>query len=207
MMDIQRVMGIMDASARTRRTLERSLHEIDRRALNAMVLVKRHGNKLASYGVVAQAFREQAVHLKEATVPLQQLIAPLVRANLRIVQHRRFEEVFQQAARMMEGSSRGRAFLEQSENNWRGDIAADEADGLRILRRLTETVTRLQEGIAEQEYVVTNGRIEAALSEDTGAPLMRVSQEMGLAVAKVRDAIWGYRAELEEVLHEGSTGF
>ena len=61
LMDIQRIMQIMDASSRTRRIIERSLHEIDRRALNAMVLVKRHGNKLASYGVVAQAFREQAV--------------------------------------------------------------------------------------------------------------------------------------------------
>ena len=47
---------------------------------------------------------------------------------------------------------------------------------------------RLQEGIAEQEYVVTNGRIEAALSERSGAPLMRVSHEMGVAVATVRDA-------------------
>jgi hypothetical protein len=27
---------------------------------------------------------------------------------------------------------------------------------------------------------------------------------MGLAVAKVRDAIWKYRGELEEVLHESS---
>ena len=65
-MDIRRIMCIMDASYRTRRTIEHSLHEIDRRALNAMVLVKRHGNKLAGYGVVAQAFREQASHLKQA---------------------------------------------------------------------------------------------------------------------------------------------
>lgn len=203
-MDIARLMRIMDASARTRRTMERSLHEIDRRALNAMVLVKRHGNKLASYGVVAQAFREQAVRLKEATAPLQLLIAPLVRANLRIVQHRRFASVFRQAADKMGESSRGTSFLVQAERNCRGDMAAEEADGLLILRRLTETVARLQEGIAEQEYVVTNGRIEAALSEETGAPLMRVSDQMGLAVTKVREAIWGYRAELEEVLHEGS---
>ncbi len=203
-MDIERVMRIMDASARTRRTMERSLHEIDRRALNAMVLVKRHGNKLASYGVVAQAFREHAVRLKEATAPLQQLIAPLVRVNLRIVQHRRFAEVFRVAGQMMQGNARGGSFLAESEKNWRGDIAAEEADGLRILRQLTETVARLQEGIAEQEYVVTNGRIEAALSEEIGAPLMRVSHEMGLAVTKVREAIWGYRAELEEVLDEGS---
>ncbi len=81
-------MRIMDASFRTRRMIEQSLHEIDRRALNAMVLVKRHGNKLASYGVVAQAFREQAVHLKEAATPLQHSIAPLVRVQMRILQQR-----------------------------------------------------------------------------------------------------------------------
>lgn len=203
-MDIQRIMQIMDASSRTRRTIERSLHEIDRRALNAMVLVKRHGNKLASYGVVAQAFREQAVHLKDAAAPLQQSVAPLVRVELRILQHARFTEMFRRTEEMTKANGRFSTFLSQSERNWRRNIEAEEAEGITILRQLVETVARLQEGIAEQEYVVTNGRIEAALSEQSGAPLMRVSHEMGLAVAKVRDAIWRYRAELEEVLHESS---
>ena len=201
-MDIQTVMRIMDSSSRTRRTMEQSLHEIDRRALNAMVLVKRHGNNLASYGVVASAFREQAVRLKAAAVPLQESIAPLVRARLRILQHRRFADAFRRTAERNDGNPRLAAFLAQSEKNWQHDIEAEETEGLRILRHLVETAVRLQEGITEQEYVVTNGRIEAALSEKTGAPLMRVSQEMGTAVAKVRDAIWEYRAELEEVLHE-----
>lgn len=201
-MDIQRVMQIMDVSHLTRRTIERSLREIDRRALNAMVLVKRHGNKLASYGVVAQAFREQAVLLKDAAAPLQQSIAPLVRVHMRILQHAQFSEMFKRTAQVTNGKSRAVEFLRSSEKNWERNIDAEESEGLAILCQLIETVIRLQEGIAEQEYVVTNGRIEAALSERTGAPLMRVSHEMGLAVAKVRDAIWTYRGELEEVLHE-----
>ncbi len=205
-MDIHRIMQIMDASSRTRRTIERSLHEIDRRALNAMVLVKRHGNSLASYGVVAQAFREQAMHLKDAAAPLQQSIAPLVRVQLSILQHARLKEVFHRVAELMKGNARSSAFLSQSERNWQRNIELEEAEGVVSLRQLLKTVTRLQEGIAEQEYVVTNGRIEAALSEQRGAPLMRVSHEMGIAVAKVRDAIWKYRSELEEVLHESSTG-
>jgi len=204
-MNIQQVMQIMDASSRTRRTIDRSLHEIDRRALNAMVLVKRHGNKLASYGVVAQAFREQAVRLKAAAAPLQQSVPPLVRVQLRILQHARFTDMFRRTEELLKANNSG-AFLAQSEANWRRNIAADEAESVTILRRLVETVTRLQEGIAEQEYVVTNGRIEAALSEQSGAPLMRVSHEMGLAVANVKDAIWKYRAELEEVLHESNAG-
>ena len=100
-MDVQCIMRIMDASFRTRRTIEHSLHEIDRRALNAMVLVKRHGNKLASYGVVAQAFREQAGHLKASASPLQQSIAPLVRVQMRILQHRRYTDLFRRAAESM----------------------------------------------------------------------------------------------------------
>jgi hypothetical protein len=203
-MDIQRIMRIMDASSTTRRIIERSLHEIDRRALNAMVLVKRHGNKLASYGVVAQAFREQAVHLKDAAGPLQQSVAPLVRVQMRVLQHGRFTDMFRRTEELLKANGVSSAFLAQSEANWSQNIEAEEAEAISILRRLVETVTRLQEGITEQEYVVTNGRIEAALSELSGAPLMRVSHEMGLAVAKVRDAIWKYRAELEEVLHESS---
>ena len=201
-MDIHRIMGIMDVSHLTRRTIERSLREIDRRALNAMVLVKRHGNKLASYGVVAQAFREQAVLLKDAATPLQQSIAPLVRVHMRILQHRQFSEMFRRAAQVTNGKQTAADFLRNSEMNWKRNVEAEEAEGLTILSKLIGTVIRLQEGIAEQEYVVTNGRIEAALSERTGAPLMRVSHEMGLAVAKVREAIWRYRGELEEVLHE-----
>ncbi len=65
----------------------------------------------------------------------------------------------------------------------------------------------VQEQIAEQEYIVTNGRIEAALSEGTGAPLMRVSRDMGSAVTIVREAIGSYRYRLEELLHESSTRF
>jgi hypothetical protein len=202
-MDTQCIMRIMDASFRTRRMIELSLHEIDRRALNAMVLVKRHGNKLASYGVVAQAFREQAVHLKEAATPLQQSIAPLVRVQMRILQQSRYTELFRRTAEV-NGNAGFNTFLRQSEGNWQRNIDTEAAEAMVILRGLVETVARLQEGIAEQEYVVTNGRIEAALSEQSGAPLMRVSHEMGLAVAKVRDAIWKYRGELEEVLHEGS---
>ena len=104
----------------------------------------------------------------------------------------------------MQANGRFSLFCPQSELELAAQHRSEEAEGITILRHLVETVARLQEGIAEQEYVVTNGRIEAALSEQSGAPLMRVSHEMGLAVAKVRDAIWKYRAELEEVLHESS---
>ena len=206
-MNMRRIMKIMDASYRTRRTIEKSLHEIDRRALNAMVLVKRHGTRLAGYGVVAEAFRDQASSLKESARPLQQAIDPLVRAHMRILQHRRFREMQCRTNGAMRSNGTGQGFSCQAATTWDKAIAAAEADAVKVLRRLVSTVIRLQEGITEQEYVVTNGRIEAALSENSGAPLMRVSHEMGVAVAKVRDAIWEYRGELEEVLNESSPSF
>ena len=153
---------------------------------------------------MAQSFREQALVLKDAAAPLQQLVAPLIRSQLRILQHAGFSEIFHRSAKLMKADARSEEFLRQSELARQRNIESDETEGITILRRLVKTVARLQEGIAEQEYVVTNGRIEAALSEQSGAPLMRVSQEMGLAVAKVREAIWKYRSELEEVLHENS---
>ena len=204
-MDIRRIMQIMDASYRTRCALEDSLHDMDRRALNAMVLVKRHGNKLAGYGVIAQAFREQAANLEQIAAPLQQSIGPLVRAHMRILQHRRFAEMFHRTLDRLHRNVNSSHLVCQSEGKWQRIISGEEAETRQILRHLLDTVMRLQEGIAEQEYVVTNGRIEAALSEHSGAPLMRVSQEMGLAVTTVRTAIWKYRSELEEVLHESRT--
>ncbi len=206
-MDVRRVMKIMDASYRTRRTIEKSLHEIDRRALNAMVLVKRHGTRLAGYGVIAEAFREQASILKESAGPLQQAIDPLVRAHMRILQHRRFSEMQVRTNEAMRRNGAAEAFTCRANGAWDSAITAAEIDALQVLRRLMSTVIRLQEGITEQEYVVTNGRIEAALLENSGAPLMRVSHEMGLAVAKVREAVWVYRGELEEVLNESSPRF
>jgi len=206
-MDVRRIMKIMDASYRTRRTIEKSLHEIDRRALNAMVLVKRHGTKLAGYGVIAEAFREQASGLKESARPLQQAIDPLVRAHMRILQHRRFSEMQRRTDEAMRMNGAAESFGCRAEGAWDNAISAAEIDALKVLRRLVNTVIHLQEGIAEQEYVVTNGRIEAALSENSGAPLMRVSHEMGVAVGKVREAIWDYRGELEEVLNESSPRF
>jgi hypothetical protein len=124
--------------------------------------------------------------------------------QLRVLQHARLAEVFRRTAGILKAKGLSGDFLSQPEVKWQRNASADEAEGTTILQRLIETVVRLQEGITEQEYVVTNGRIEAALSEQSGAPLMRVSQEMGLAVAKVKDAIWRYRAELEEILHESS---
>ncbi|MHB0873731.1 MAG: hypothetical protein ACYC1J_09895 [Acidithiobacillus ferrooxidans] len=204
-MDIQRIMQVVDASFAARQSIEKSLREIDRRALNAMVLVKRHGNALAGYGVVAQAFRERAASLKESASHLQETIAPLIQAHMRILQHQRFAASFSTMVQAMARRGQDCALLKNTQAQSQKFITQEETEARGILLRLLATVDALQEGIEEQEYVVTNGRIEAALAEGTGAPLMRVSRDMGEAVRTVSNAIRTYRHQLESLEHESST--
>ena len=204
-MDIQRIMQVVDASFAARQSIEKSLREIDRRALNAMVLVKRHGNALAGYGVVAQAFRERAASLKESASHLQETIAPLIQAHMRILQHQRFVTSFDTMIQAMARRGQDCALLKNTQAQSQKFITQEETEAREILLRLLATVDALQEGIEEQEYVVTNGRIEAALAEGTGAPLMRVSRDMGEAVRTVSNAIRTYRHQLESLEHESST--
>ncbi len=49
------LLGMADASFAFQVQLRQRLREIDRKALNAQLLVKRHGRGLAGYGVVAQS--------------------------------------------------------------------------------------------------------------------------------------------------------
>ncbi len=204
-MNIQHIMGVVDASFKARQSIEKALREIDRRALNAMVLVKRHGNALAGYGVVAQAFRERAAILKESAAHLQESIAPLIEAYMRILQHQRFAHSYE--AMLSEGPPQGKACpsLINTQKKWQKIMVEEEAEAGKVLEQLLEMVQHLQEGIEEQEYVVTNGRIEAALAENIGAPLMRVSRDMGEAVRTVALAIRSYRHQLESLEHESST--
>ena len=191
------VLQLVDASFRAQQDMEKSLRDIDRRALNAMILVKRHGKVLAGYGVVAQAFRERAAKLREAAAHLQADIAPLIEVQMRILQHTRLQDsILQMERRLGERGSR---------QTWAKRIHKEEEQAHFILRRLLTTVEKLLEGIEEQEYVVTNGRIEAALVEAVGAPLMRVSRDMGEAVAAVADAIHRYKTQLENLAYESRT--
>lgn len=205
-MDFTKVMRLIDSSYRTRQTIEKALRDIDRRALNAMVLVKRHGEALAGYGVIATAFRERAATLKHSASHLQSSISPLVQTYMRMLQlqHHRDSLDSMQATLCKDASThRSTHTILQ---HWQQLFTDDDHQAQNFLRSIINDVATLQEGVNEQEYVVTNGRIEAALSEATGAPLMRVSQDMGNAVAAIRTAIWAYRQQLEELLYEGSTG-
>lgn len=75
------------------------------------------GNKMASYVVVAQAFREQALLLEHAAAPLQQSIPPLVRVHIRILQQGQFSEMFRRTAKVANGKSKGVDFVRNSQTN------------------------------------------------------------------------------------------
>mgnify|MGYP000936436359 CR=1 FL=1 len=199
----ERVMEVVNASFRARQDIDRALREIDRRALNAMVLVKKHGNALAGYGVVAQAFRERAALLRESASHLQENIAPLIEAQMRILQQQRLLQNFEQMTQSHGEALHGRCVgLKNTRQDFQKIITQEREDARRILRLLLEEVRILQEGVEEQEYVVTNGRIEAALVEGSGVPLMRVSRDMGEAVRIVARAVRDYRQQLERLQNE-----
>ncbi|MBU2754423.1 hypothetical protein HFU84_06375 [Acidithiobacillus sp. CV18-2] len=199
----ERVMEVVNASFRARQDIDRALREIDRRALNAMVLVKKHGNALAGYGVVAQAFRERAALLRESASHLQENIAPLIEAQMRILQQQRLLQNFAQVENSGGTNLQAQcAGLLTTRRAWDKAIAAEQENARKILRQLLEEVRILQEGVEEQEYVVTSGRIEAALVEASGVPLMRVSRDMGEAVRIVARAVRDYRQQLERLQDE-----
>ncbi|MBU2766748.1 hypothetical protein HAP94_11200 [Acidithiobacillus ferrivorans] len=203
-MDMEQTMRLVDASHQMDKTMASGLREIDRRALNALVLVKRHGNVLAGYGVVAQAFRERAATLKASAKEMQQFVGPLIQTQMRILQHERLAESFARMAKLTGQESC--PSLASARDNWKKVVANENGEAQSLLRQLLQAVDVIQVGIAEQEYVVVNGRIEAALSEGAGAPLMRVSRDMGAAVDVVNQAIRQYRSQLEESLSESIAG-
>lgn len=185
-------------------TLAEALREIDRMSLNALVLVKRQGNALAGYGVVAQAFRERAAFLKEAAQAMQALVSPLIQTQMRILAHTRMSNVY---VNHMSSAQQGSCCpsLAAMRQQWTQNTTDREAEARALLEQLLHAVGRVQEGIADQEYVVVNGRIEAALSRVASRQLTRVSQDMGTALGKVNQAINQYRHTVEAVYHENST--
>lgn len=195
-MELEQIMKLVDAAHALDKTLAQALREIDRRALNALVLVKRHGTALVGYGVVAQAFRERATALKEAAQTMQAVIPPLIQTQMRILQHKSYADAFaDMIARLGEKTC---PTLTRSQSDWEQFIAHENREADALIQQLIIEVDRLQAGIAEQAYVVVNGRIEAALSESTGAPLARVSRDMGDAVEVVSRAVGTFRSLVEE---------
>ncbi|MCE5361324.1 MAG: hypothetical protein JJ714_10195 [Acidithiobacillus sp.] len=200
MTNVRLIMDVIDASFTARRDIERALREIDRRALNAMVLVKKHGNRLAGYGVVAQAFRERAAVLRESASHLQENIAPLIEAQMRILQHQRLLENYRQLNN--NSVSKPCPGLLRAYEQWSALVEEESKNANAIRQLLLEKVQLLQEGVEAQEYVVTSARIEAALAEASGAPLVQVSRDMGEAVQIVARAIRHYRQQLERLQDE-----
>ncbi|MBU2729624.1 hypothetical protein [Acidithiobacillus caldus] len=198
-MHVSTVMRLVNAAYALDRTLEQSLREIDRRALNALVLVKRHGTVLAGYGVIAQAFREQANSLKAAATDMRAILPRLIAVQMRAVQH----QYYLASMNLEVLSSCGRnccAGLTQSRDQWRSRVRKDEEEAHEILLQLLRSVEVLEARVAEQEYVVINARIEAALSESVGAPLNRVSADMGQAIQTVSIGIRQFHTILGGVL-------
>lgn len=191
------LIAVADASYAFQRAIKKRLRDIDRKALNAQVLVKRHGKELAGYGVVAQAFREGAQALQAAADQVQQLINPLMlhfMETLRDMQQISSLRHIQSTATAHCPSlaSRLREHAEKRVHHSAGSRRAGQA--------LSAALDRFQAVIAELDYVVVNGRIEAALKGAVNAPLSQVSLEMDRSVSGVQDLLRTYREQIERII-------
>ncbi len=190
-------LGVADATFAFQGQLQRRLREIDRKALNAQVLVKRHGKDLAGYGVVAQSFREGAQQLQDAAAVVQKAIHPLMLGfmqTLRDSSHIDKLRDLPQAVRSHAPALQGALQRHRSELDARGEQSRLAGS------RLRQALARFENVVAELEYVVVNGRIEAALKGDARAQLAQVSADMDNAVSQVRELLRQYVEHIEKVL-------
>ncbi|WP_079415184.1 chemotaxis protein [Thiomonas intermedia] len=190
-------IAVADATYAFQGALKRRLREIDRKALNAQVLVKRHGKELAGYGVVAQAFREGAQAMQTAAEQVQKLINPLMlhfMETLRDVQQieslRSIHSIANEQCPAL--AERMRRHADMQDRHAAGSRRAGLA--------LNSALDRFQSVIAELDYVVVNGRIEAALKGAVNAPLAQVSLEMDRSVNGVQELLRAYREQIERIV-------
>ena len=190
-------LGVADATFAFQGQLQRRLREIDRKALNAQVLVKRHGKDLAGYGVVAQSFREGAQQLQDAAANVQHAIHPLMLGFMQTLRDTTHVDKLQNLPAQLR---RHAPALEQTIQRHRADFELRAEQSRHAGKRLRQALARFENVVSELEYVVVNGRIEAALKGDARAQLAQVSSDMDNAVAQVRDLLRQYVEHIEKVL-------
>ena len=190
-------VGVADVTFSFQGQLRRYLREIDRKALNAQVLVKRHGKDLAGYGVVAQSFREGAQQLQTAADEMQQAIHPLMLGFMQtLLDSYRIDKL----EHLPETARQFAPGLQRAIEERQMQLETRTEQGRRASTRLRQALARFESVVAELEYVVVNGRIEAALKGDARAALAQVSSDMDKAVVQVRNLLRTYTDQIEKVL-------
>ena len=187
-------LGVADSTFAFRTDLQRRLREIDRKALNAQILVKRHGKALIGYGVVAQSFREGAQQLQSASILVQQAIEPLIYGFMRTLQGTQQTDKLQNLPESVRSLA---PHLMVTLAQHQRAIEEDARRTARDAQRLMQALGRFQSVVAEIEYVVVNGRIEAALKGSGQAALAQVSADMDKAIRHVRELLRTYRDHVD----------
>lgn len=194
-------IDMADATCKFQLEIKRRLREIDRKALNAQVLVKRHGKDLSGYGVVAQSFREGAGAMQGAVDAVQEIITPLMSGRMDDLRAALALETLERVQDNIPGDTAARCGgLESHRNRLQEQRDVNEHKYHEICANLLKALERFEEVVIELDYVVVNGRIEAALKSGSTAPLAQVSLDMHRAVASVREVLRGYREQIEKGL-------
>ncbi len=188
------LLGMADASFAFQLQLRQRLREIDRKALNAQLPVKRHGGGLAGYGVVAQSFRDGALQLRHAATEVREAIQPLI---VSFMQGLRDGAQFDKLMLLPESVHRRVPRLEALQRERR---AARDEQRRRAGTRLRRALSRLDGVVGELEYFAVNANIEAALHGATQARLAQVSHDMRSAIVQVREQLGRYLEHMQGVL-------
>ena len=151
---------------------------------------------MVMFGVVV-AFREGAQAMQTAAEQVQKLINPLMlhfMETLRDVQQieslRSIHSIANEQCPAL--AERMRRHAEMQDRHAAGSRRAGLA--------LNSALDRFQSVIAELDYVVVNGRIEAALKGAVNAPLAQVSLEMDRSVSGVQELLRAYREQIERIV-------
>jgi methyl-accepting chemotaxis protein len=196
-----RFIGVADATFAFQIDLRRRLREIDRKALNAQVLVKRHGKELIGYGVVAQSFREGAQQLQNASATVQQTIQPLMLGFMQTLRDTlRDTQQIDKLVGLPEDIRKQAPQIDSTIAEYQRALEQGATQTQHFAQRLNQALGRFESIVAEIEYVVINGRIEAALKGSAQATLAQVSSEMDKAVAQVRKILRTYRECVDGLL-------
>ncbi len=190
-------IAVADATYAFQRALKKRLREIDRKALNAQVLVKRHGKELAGYGVVAQAFREGAQAMQTAAEQVQKFINPLM---LHFMETLRNAQQMDSLRNIHDAATADCPSLAERMRQHADMQERHAAVSRRASLALNSALDRFQSVIAEIDYVVVNGRIEAALKGAVSAPLAQVSLEMDRSITGVQELLRTYREQIERII-------
>ena len=134
---VQRTITIVEASYHAHYSLEKSLREIELCALNAIVIVNRHGLMLSGYAVIAQAFMGHTANLKKTASHLHEATASLVQSQMRILQYKTYVDDLRRTQEVMNIAGEIYSSLNNKGKTYAQAMSAEKVKSVTPLQQIT----------------------------------------------------------------------